>query len=177
MIVPFLPGVIPDLFSEEEVEGITSGLRAEVRAAGLLDSKENRWRFFTDRVRQQLTVWPFTVSPLEARLFCPCNCNCKILTRQPGIRLNQKHWCEKTHQCELLRQECHSRIPTFENQKHNQLCSELYSQPSLPSPPAHGGPDTHINTWPSQAAELKVQLLPNVNKYVGQAELAEPDGL
>lgn len=61
MTVLFLPGEIPDLFSEEEIEGIVSGLRAEVRATGLLDSKENCWRFFTDRVRQQLTVWSYKV--------------------------------------------------------------------------------------------------------------------
>lgn len=62
MTVLFLPGEIPDLFSEAEIEGIMSGLRAEVRATGLLDSKENCWRFFTDRVRQQLTVWSYKVS-------------------------------------------------------------------------------------------------------------------
>ncbi|KAM8734967.1 dynein axonemal heavy chain 11 [Acanthopagrus schlegelii] len=49
-------GEIPELFSEEEIESILSGVRAEVRALGLLDSRENGWRFFTDRVRQQLTV-------------------------------------------------------------------------------------------------------------------------
>ncbi|TNN78389.1 Dynein heavy chain 11, axonemal [Liparis tanakae] len=43
-------GEIPDLFSEEEIEGIVSGVRAEVRALGLLDSRDNCWRFFTDRV-------------------------------------------------------------------------------------------------------------------------------
>ncbi|KAI3360460.1 hypothetical protein L3Q82_002355 [Scortum barcoo] len=49
-------GEIPELFSEEEVEGIVSGVRAEVRALGLLDNRENCWRFFTDRVRLQLKV-------------------------------------------------------------------------------------------------------------------------
>lgn len=71
--MPPSPGEIPDLFSEEEAEGIVSALRAEVRASGLLDSKENCWRFFTDRVRQQLTVRPFTVLLLETSFFCPCN--------------------------------------------------------------------------------------------------------
>lgn len=37
--------------------------------------------------------------------------------------------------------------------------------------------DSHINASSSEAAELKAQLLRNVNKYVGQAELVEPDGL
>uniref|UniRef100_A0A8D3CJW0 Dynein axonemal heavy chain 11 n=1 Tax=Scophthalmus maximus TaxID=52904 RepID=A0A8D3CJW0_SCOMX len=49
-------GEIPELFSEEEIEGIVSGVRADVRALGLLDNRENCWRFFTDRVRLQLTV-------------------------------------------------------------------------------------------------------------------------
>ncbi|XP_076016721.1 dynein axonemal heavy chain 11 [Genypterus blacodes] len=49
-------GEIPDLFSEEETEGIVAGMRSEVRALGMLDSKENCWRFFIDRVRLQLTV-------------------------------------------------------------------------------------------------------------------------
>ncbi|XP_023280705.1 dynein heavy chain 11, axonemal-like [Seriola lalandi dorsalis] len=49
-------GEIPELFSEEETEGIMLGVRAEVRALGLLDNRENCWRFFSDRVRLQLTV-------------------------------------------------------------------------------------------------------------------------
>ncbi|TKS81941.1 Dynein heavy chain 17, axonemal [Collichthys lucidus] len=49
-------GEIPELFSEEEIEEIVTGVRAEVRALGLLDSRENCWRIFTDRVRRQLTV-------------------------------------------------------------------------------------------------------------------------
>lgn len=63
-------GEIPELFSEEEIEGIVAGVRSEVRALGMLDSKENCWRFFIDRVRLQLTVPPFIFSesqrhPLE----------------------------------------------------------------------------------------------------------------
>ncbi|TMS10512.1 Dynein heavy chain 11, axonemal [Larimichthys crocea] len=49
-------GEIPELFSEEEIEEIVTGVRSEVRALGLLDSRENCWRIFTDRVRRQLTV-------------------------------------------------------------------------------------------------------------------------
>lgn len=69
---------------------------------------------------------------------------------------------KKTHHCELLQQKCHSSSPHL---KIKELCSQTSLLPR--------GPDTHINA----AAELKAQLLPNVNKYVGQAELAEPDGL
>nr|XP_019948992.1 PREDICTED: dynein heavy chain 11, axonemal [Paralichthys olivaceus] len=49
-------GEIPELFSEEEIESIVLGVRAEVRALGVLDNRENCWRFFTDRVRLQLKV-------------------------------------------------------------------------------------------------------------------------
>lgn len=56
LTVRFLPGEIPELFSEEEIEEIVTGVRSEVRALGLLDSRENCWRIFTDRVRRQLTV-------------------------------------------------------------------------------------------------------------------------
>ncbi|KAJ3597932.1 hypothetical protein NHX12_001448 [Muraenolepis orangiensis] len=49
-------GEIPELFSEEEADGVVSGLRSEVRLHGLLDTKDNCWRFFLDRVRLQLKV-------------------------------------------------------------------------------------------------------------------------
>ncbi|XP_034410206.1 dynein heavy chain 11, axonemal [Cyclopterus lumpus] len=60
-------GEVPELFSEEEIEGIVSGVRAEVRALGLLDSRDNCWRFFTDRVRLQLTV-VLCLSPVGSAL-------------------------------------------------------------------------------------------------------------
>ncbi|XP_061675536.1 dynein axonemal heavy chain 11 isoform X2 [Syngnathoides biaculeatus] len=60
-------GEIPEVFSEEEIEGIVSSLRAEVRAHGLLDTKENCWRFFTDRVRLQLTL-VVCLSPVGSEL-------------------------------------------------------------------------------------------------------------
>ncbi|CAB1446422.1 unnamed protein product, partial [Pleuronectes platessa] len=49
-------GEIPELFSEDEIESIVSGVSAEVRALGVLDNRDNCWRFFTDRVRLQLKV-------------------------------------------------------------------------------------------------------------------------
>ncbi|XP_041843992.1 dynein heavy chain 11, axonemal [Melanotaenia boesemani] len=60
-------GEVPELFSEQEVEGIISSVRAEVRSLGLLDSKDNCWRFFTDRVRLQLTV-VLCLSPVGSTL-------------------------------------------------------------------------------------------------------------
>ncbi|KAM9783033.1 dynein axonemal heavy chain 11 [Neosynchiropus ocellatus] len=49
-------GEIPELFGEDEIEEIVSSVKTEVRALGLLDTRENCWRFFTDRVQLQLTV-------------------------------------------------------------------------------------------------------------------------
>ena len=49
-------GEIPELFGEDELDMIISGVRNEVKGLGLFDSKENCWKFFIDRVRKQLKV-------------------------------------------------------------------------------------------------------------------------
>ncbi|XP_063077561.1 dynein axonemal heavy chain 9-like [Engraulis encrasicolus] len=49
-------GEIPDLFPDDEVEGIISSVRNEVRGQGLMDTRDNCWRFFIDRVRRRLKV-------------------------------------------------------------------------------------------------------------------------
>nr|CAD7423389.1 unnamed protein product [Timema monikensis] len=49
-------GEIPELFPDDEVDNIVSTIRNEVKATGVIDSKENCWRFFIDRVRRQLNV-------------------------------------------------------------------------------------------------------------------------
>ncbi|KAG8321107.1 hypothetical protein J6590_052483 [Homalodisca vitripennis] len=49
-------GEVPDLFPDDEVENIISSVRNEVKGAGLLDTRENCWKFFIDRVRRQLKV-------------------------------------------------------------------------------------------------------------------------
>ncbi|KAK5851425.1 hypothetical protein PBY51_002220 [Eleginops maclovinus] len=49
-------GEIPDLFPDDEVENIIGSVRPEVRSSGLMDSRENCWKFFIDRVRRQLKV-------------------------------------------------------------------------------------------------------------------------
>ncbi|KAF0872636.1 DYH9 protein, partial [Crocuta crocuta] len=54
--VPFLPGEIPDLYSDDEVENIINNVRNEVKSQGLVDSRGNCWKFFIDRVRRQLKV-------------------------------------------------------------------------------------------------------------------------
>ncbi|XP_041078235.1 dynein heavy chain 9, axonemal-like [Polyodon spathula] len=49
-------GEIPDLFPDDEVENIISSVRNEVKGLGLMDTRENCWKFFIDRVRRQLKV-------------------------------------------------------------------------------------------------------------------------
>lgn len=49
-------GEIPDLLPDDEIENIINGMRNEVRATGMEDSKENCWKFFIDKVRKTLKV-------------------------------------------------------------------------------------------------------------------------
>ena len=49
-------GEIPGLFADDEREEIISGMRNEVKGAGLQDTRENCWRFFIDKVRRNLKV-------------------------------------------------------------------------------------------------------------------------
>ncbi|XP_069917499.1 dynein axonemal heavy chain 9 isoform X5 [Oryctolagus cuniculus] len=49
-------GEIPDLYSDDEVESIINNVRNEVKSHGLVDNRENCWKFFIDRVRRQLKV-------------------------------------------------------------------------------------------------------------------------
>ncbi|MGH0120379.1 UNVERIFIED_CONTAM: hypothetical protein FKN15_039182 [Acipenser sinensis] len=49
-------GDVPDLFSEEEVDCITASIRMELRGLGVLDTGENCWQFFIDRICRQLKV-------------------------------------------------------------------------------------------------------------------------
>lgn len=49
-------GEIPDLFADDELENVINGIRNEVKGAGIMDTRENCWSFFIDRVRRQLKV-------------------------------------------------------------------------------------------------------------------------
>ncbi|TNN78182.1 Dynein heavy chain 11, axonemal [Liparis tanakae] len=49
-------GDIPDLFSDEEVDMIVTSIRMELRGLGLIDSRDNCWSFFIERIRRQLKV-------------------------------------------------------------------------------------------------------------------------
>ncbi|UYV64229.1 DNAH9 [Cordylochernes scorpioides] len=49
-------GEVPELLPDDEVENIINGVRPEVKGAGIMDSRENCWRFFIDRVRRLLKI-------------------------------------------------------------------------------------------------------------------------
>ena len=49
-------GYIPDLMSNEEKEEMCNAVRKEVKEAGILDTPENLWDFFLDKVRKYLHV-------------------------------------------------------------------------------------------------------------------------
>lgn len=47
-------GEISDLFAAEDEDGIVNNVRPAVKGEGILDSKENCWKFFIDRVKKNL---------------------------------------------------------------------------------------------------------------------------
>ncbi|ALC45571.1 CG41497 [Drosophila busckii] len=49
-------GEIPELFNDDQLETIINGIRNEVKQSGTLDTKENCWRYFVEKVRRLLKV-------------------------------------------------------------------------------------------------------------------------
>lgn len=47
-------GEIADLFAAEDIDGIVNNVRPAVKGEGILDSKDNCWKFFIDRVKKNL---------------------------------------------------------------------------------------------------------------------------
>jgi dynein heavy chain len=47
-------GEIADLFAAEDVDTIVNAVRSAVKGEGIIDSKDNCWKFFMDRVRKNL---------------------------------------------------------------------------------------------------------------------------
>jgi len=47
-------GEISDLFQAEDIDGIVNAVRPGVKSEGIVDSKENCWKFFIDRVKKNL---------------------------------------------------------------------------------------------------------------------------
>ena len=49
-------GSLPDLYTSEDKDNVVNAIRNEVKAAGVMDSSENCWGFFIDKVRVRVTV-------------------------------------------------------------------------------------------------------------------------
>ena len=49
-------GYIPDLFTQEEYDGIFAALRNEAKAAGVAETRDNMMEFFLTRVRANLHI-------------------------------------------------------------------------------------------------------------------------
>ncbi|XP_075314376.1 dynein axonemal heavy chain 9 [Odontesthes bonariensis] len=60
-------GEISDLFPDDEAENIIGSMRPDVRSLGLMDTRENCWKFFIERVRRQLKV-ALCFSPVGSKL-------------------------------------------------------------------------------------------------------------
>ena len=45
-------GTLPDLYNSEDKDNVVNAIRNEVKAAGVMDSSENCWDYFIDK------VWP-----------------------------------------------------------------------------------------------------------------------
>ena len=76
-------GEIPDLFPAEDVDGIVNAVRNAVKSEGILDSKDNCFKFFIDRVKRNLHM-ALCFSPVgdsfrnRARKF-PAIINCSVI--------------------------------------------------------------------------------------------------
>jgi dynein heavy chain len=76
-------GYIPDLMTNEEKDEMCNAVRNECKAAGVIDSPENLWDFFLDKVRKYLHVC-LCFSPvgdkfrIRARNF-PALINCTVI--------------------------------------------------------------------------------------------------
>lgn len=76
-------GEISDLFPAEDVEQIVNNVRSAVKGEGLVDNKDNCWKFFIDRVKKNLHM-ALCFSPVgdafrnRARKF-PALINCTVI--------------------------------------------------------------------------------------------------
>lgn len=49
-------GDIPELFAEDQYESILSGIRNEVKQSAIVDTKDNCWKFFIEKVKRLLKI-------------------------------------------------------------------------------------------------------------------------
>ena len=64
-------GMVPALYADDEKDGIIRSIRDEVTAAGLLDTKEGCWQYFTDKCKENLHV-VLAMSPVGDTLRTRC---------------------------------------------------------------------------------------------------------
>ncbi|KAJ0394425.1 hypothetical protein P43SY_010922 [Pythium insidiosum] len=64
-------GMVPALFEQDERDGLASSVRDEVKAAGLLETSENCWKFYVNRCRQNLHLI-LAMSPSGSTLRTRC---------------------------------------------------------------------------------------------------------
>ncbi|XP_076002796.1 dynein axonemal heavy chain 9 [Genypterus blacodes] len=126
-------GEIPDLFSDDEVESIIGSVRSEVRGLGLMDTRENCWKFFIDRVRRQLKV---------ALCFSPVGNKLRVRSRKFPALVNCTaidwfhEWPQEAlesvsmrflHEIEFIEPELKESVSKFMAYVHttvNQICKE-----------------------------------------------------
>ncbi|KAM9308794.1 LOW QUALITY PROTEIN: dynein axonemal heavy chain 11 [Gastrophryne carolinensis] len=128
-------GEVPDLFSEEEVETIVSGLRNEVRGLGLDDSRDGCWKFFLERVQLQLKVI-LCFSPVgstlrvRARKF-PAIVNCTAIDwfhewPQEALQSVSRRFIEDTEGIEPNVKESISQFMAFVHTSVNEISAKYY---------------------------------------------------
>lgn len=49
-------GEIPDLFTDEEIDNLIASVKNEVKQCGIIDTRENCWKYFNDKVKRMLKV-------------------------------------------------------------------------------------------------------------------------
>lgn len=62
-------GEIPDLFTDEETDNIISSVKNEVKQLGIIDTRENCWKYFIEKVKKLLKVCTRCSSKLPFELF------------------------------------------------------------------------------------------------------------
>jgi len=76
-------GEVSDLFVAEDVDGIVNNVRPAVKSDGIIDSKDNCWKYFIDRIKKNLHM-SLCFSPVgdafrnRAKKF-PALINCSVI--------------------------------------------------------------------------------------------------
>ncbi|XP_049749389.1 dynein axonemal heavy chain 11 isoform X2 [Elephas maximus indicus] len=128
-------GEIQDLLSDEDVDKIISGVRNEVRSLGMVDSRENCWKFFLTRVRLQLKII-LCFSPVghtlrvRARKF-PAIVNCTAIDwfhewpREALVSVSRR-FIEETKGIELLDKDSISLFMAHVHTSVNEMSARYY---------------------------------------------------